>query len=893
MPPGEVGVPRRTVAAKNGRRKNWMLARLDGIFYASLPLPEDNDMTHPFRFRFVLWLVPLTLAMSALAQEAEEAGEDEEEDRETIADLTENSDRFDGLFTLYRDRDTGETHMTVLPEHLDREYIYVSVIGDGVVEGGAFRGNYRENRVLSVGRHFDRIEIRAENAAFYFDPDSPLSRAADANISSGLLASQPILAEDEDTGAMLIAVDELFASETLSQVRPSPNPDRDDRNRFELGSLSDEKSKITAIRNYPLNTDVHVEYVYEDSAPAVAGDEEVTDSRYVSIYLQHSLIAMPENGYRPRLTDHRMGYFAEQVTDLTDDSVTPYRDLVQRWHLVKQDPSAELSEPVEPIVWWIENTTPMEFRDSIAEGVLAWNQSFEKIGFRNALQVRVQPDDADWDAGDIRYNVLRWTSSPNPPFSGYGPSFTNPRTGQIIGADIMLEYAGVTRRVHYQRILDNLDFSQVPEHFEPGYCSFGHELHLSQLFGRLAVDALQMGSAAEEQLIHEFLVDLTLHEVGHTLGFAHNFAASNMLTLDEIYDPEVVAERSLQASVMDYADIHIATGGREQTAYFGTQPGPYDDWIVEYSYSPALDDSEAESERLREIASRSTEPQLLFGTDDHVMRAPGWAMDPRVHWYDMTSDPVGYADDRLNLIEELLVTAREKNASEGESWHRLRDAYGILLSQFSRSISVLAHQIGGVYVNRSVSGQPGADVPFVPVSLETQQRAMEGIALHLLAPDALEGSEELYSYLQAQRRLWNFWGQTEDPKVHQWLLSVQRGVLAHLLHPTVMTRITDSRLYGNEYALADMMEDLTAAIFDADRRGDVNTFRQNLQVEYVSRLTEVVTDNDHDYPSQAMALYQLREIERMLGGKRSGNVETRAHTRNVLYIIRRALEEDA
>ena len=849
-------------------------------------------MTNPYRFRFLLCLVPLTLAMSALAQEADEAGDEEEEAPETIADLTENSDRYDGLFTLYRDRDTGETHMAIMPEQLDREFIYVSVSTDGVVEGGTFRGNYRENSVLSVGRHFDRIEIRAENTAFFFDPESPLSRAADANISPGLLASEPILAEDEDTGAMLIAADGLFASETLSQVKPSANPDRDDRDSFELGSLSDEKSKITAIRNYPLNTDVQVEYVYEDSAPVVPGDEEVTDSRYVSIHLQHSLIAMPENEYQPRITDHRMGYFAEQVTDLTDASVTPYRDLVQRWHLVKQDPGAAVSEPVEPIVWWIENTTPMEFRESIREGVLAWNRSFEKIGFRNALQVRVQPDDADWDAGDIRYNVLRWTSSPNPPFSGYGPSFTNPRTGQIIGADIMLEFAGVTRRVHYQRILDNLDFSRVPERFEPGYCSYGHELHLSQLFGRLAVDALQMGSAAEERLIHEFLVDLTLHEVGHTLGFAHNFAASNMLTLDEIYDPQVVAERSLQASVMDYTDIHIATGGREQTAYFGTGPGPYDDWIVEYSYSPGLDDPGAESERLREIASRSTEPQLLFGTDDHVMRAPGWAMDPRVHWYDMTSDPVGYADDRLTLVEELLVTAREKNATEGESWHQLRDAYGILLSQFSRSISVLAHQIGGVYVNRSVSGQAGADIPFVPVSLETQQRAMDGIARHLFAPDALEGSGELYSYLQAQRRLWNFWGETEDPKVHQWLLSVQRGVLAHLLHPTVMTRITDSRLYGNEYALADMMDDLTAAIFDADRRGDVNTFRQNLQVEYVSRLTDVVTENDHDYPSQSMALYQLREIERMLGGKRGGNVETRAHTQNVLYIIRRALEED-
>ena len=850
-------------------------------------------MTNPFRFRIVLCLVPLMAIAPAFSQEDDEADEDDEEARETIAELTENSDRFDGLFTLYRDRDTGEAHMAIMPEQLDREYIYISVSTDGVVEGGTFRGNYRENRVLSIGRHYERIEIRAENSAFYFDPESPLSRAAEANISPGLLASEPILAEDEDTGAMLIAADELFVSETLSQVKPSPNPDRDDQDRFELGSLSDEKSKITAIRNYPLNTDVEVEYVYENPAPAVSGDEEVTDSRNVSIHLRHSLIAMPENDYQPRFTDHRMGFFAEQVTDLTDDTVTPFRDLVQRWRLVKQDPAAPISEPVEPIVWWIENTTPMEFRESIRQGVLAWNLSFEKTGFRNALEVRVQPDDADWDAGDIRYNVLRWTSSPNPPFSGYGPSFSNPRTGQIIAADIMLEYSGVTRRVQIQRILDNLDFSRVPERFEPGYCTIGHELHLSQVFGRLALDTLQMGSAAEERLIHEFLVDLTLHEVGHTLGFAHNFAASNMLTLDEIHDPEVVAERSLYASVMDYTDVHIATGGREQTAYFATQPGAYDDWIVEYSYSPALQDPAAERERLRRIASRSTEPQLLFGTDDHVMRGPGWAMDPRVHFYDLSSDPVGYAEDRLNLVDELLATARDKNAANGESWHRLRDAYGVLLAQFSRSISVLAHQIGGVYVNRSVVGQPGADVPFVPVSLANQQRAMDGLATRLFAPDALAGSGELYSYLQAQRRLWDFFGETEDPKVHEWLLSVQRGVLAHLLHRTVMTRITDSRLYGNAYALGDMMEDLTAAIFDADRRGDVNTFRQNLQVEYVSRLTEIVTEQGHDYPSQSMALYQLREIERMLRGKRGGNLETRAHTQNIRYVIRRALEEDA
>jgi len=830
---------------------------------------------------------------------AQEADEDTEAEAKTIAELTENSERFEGLFTLYRDRETGQSYLEIGVDQLQQEYLYIAVSTDGVVQGGHFRGNYRDNRVLSLSRHFDRIEIRSENTAFYFDPDSPLSRAAGANISPALLASESILAEDEVSGRILIDADNIFVNETLNQIKASPDPDDSPGDRFRLGDLSDEKSKILEIRNYPLNTDIQVEYVYENPAPVVSGNRDITDSRYVSIYVQHSLIAIPDDEFESRLTDHRMGYFAEQVTDLTDDSPTPYRDLVQRWHLVKRDPEATISEPVEPITWWIENTTPLEFRDAIREGVLAWNQSFEKIGFRNALVVEVQPDDADWDAGDIRYNVLRWTSSPNPPFSGYGPSFTNPRTGQILGADIMLEYAGVIRRIRYQQILDGLGVpgAELPASLaeaQLGYCSFGYHMQLSQVFGRFAVNALGMDSALEAQVTQEFLIDLVLHEVGHTLGFAHNFASSHMLGLDESYDSDAVSRSGLYASVMDYTDIHIAPPGREHTQFFTTQPGPYDDWIVDYSYSAGSDDATAEAQRLAGIAARSTEPALLFGTDDHVMARAGWAMDPRVLWYDMTSDPIGYAEERLGLIEDLLIIARDKNAAEGESYHQLRDAYVVMLAQFARSITVMSRYIGGVYINRSVVGQAGATTPFTPVSLDDQRRAMAGLAAHLFAPNAFAGSAELYSHLQEQRRLWNFYGETEDPKIHEWLLALQRGVLTHLLHPNVMTRITDSRLYGNEYALTDLMADLTDAVFTEDLRGDVNTFRQNLQLEYVSKLIDVVSDDDdYDYPSQSIALYHLRTIEEMMDGRRRGDIETQAHTDNVLYVIRRALEGEA
>lgn len=848
----------------------------------------------------LLLLLPLALTANLLrAQEAGDGnGSTEEEDAKTIAELTEKSDKFDGLFTLYRDRENGTVHIAIEPEQLDKEYIYLAVTADGVVQANHFRGAYRDNRVISLQRHFNRIELRSENTAYYFDPESPLSRAAAANISPAVLAVASIVAEDEESGTMLIEADDLLLSESLYQVKPTPDPDRGPKEGFRLGDLNKNRSRIDRIQSYPLNTDVLVEYVYHNPAPVVRGGNDITDSRYVSIRILHSLIAMPENDYEPRLADFRLGHFAERVTDLTSASVTPYRDLIQRWHLVKRDPEAAISEPLEPIEWWIENTTPHEFRATIREAALRWNTAFEKIGFRNALVVRVQPDDADWDAGDIRYNVLRWTSSPNPPFGGYGPSFTNPRTGQILGADIMLEHASVTSRIRQQRVIDSLA-GTPPGNDELSdfiLCSLGHDLQVSHLFGRLAINALELNSELEEELMNDFLSMLTLHELGHTLGFTHNFAASQLLSLDEVFDSEAVEQTALTGSVMDYTDIHVPPDNRARPNFFQTKPGPYDDWIVEYSYSDSLDDPDAEHRRLAAIAARSTSPALAYGNDADDMRTPGKAVDPRINIYDMSSDSIGYAEARLALVNELLDNLKTQNMRPGESYQELVNAYLVLLTQVSNQVRTLTRFVGGIEVNRGLVDQEGAATPYVPVDAALQVRAMEILAEHLFSPDAFSGSSELYAHMQRQRRLFDFRNTTEDPKLHDWLLRTQKGALEHLLHPTVLERITDSRLYGNTYTVAEVMNDLTDAIFLEDLRGDVNTFRQNLQLEYVNRLTRMVdeeTKGQYDYPSQSMALYQLREIRDLLDGKRGGNLETRAHTDHIVFAIDAALEAAA
>lgn len=872
-------------------------------------------MPRRFRKARVGWWLCCALSMAAVQAQDEQAAAERpretaadrtrdaqaggnggsKDEPKTIAEITADSDRHDGIFTAYRDRKSGALRLALRPDQLDREYIYLAVTADGIVQTNHFRGSYRDNRVVTLERHFDRIELRSQNTAFYYHPENPLSRAAHANVSPAVLAVAKIVAEDPDSGEMLIEVDGFLLDESLHQVKPTPDPDQGPREAFRLGDLNRDRSRVVEVRNYPLNMAVRVEYVYRNPAPLVRGGAEVTDSRYVSLELWHHFVPMPENGYQPRLADYRLGHFAERVTDLTSDSVTPYRDLVQRWNLRKRDPDAALSEPLEPIVWWIENTTPMEFRDTIRDAVLAWNSSFEKIGYRNAIEVRVQPDDADWDAGDVRYNVLRWASSPSPPFAGYGPSFTNPRTGEILGADVMLEYAGVTRNLQQQRVLDALEpGAHAPSALPELLCTLGAELHASQLFGRFAIDALGMDAALGERLIHEYLSMLALHEVGHTLGFMHNFAASRLLGLDEVHDPEVAGAGPLTGSVMDYADVHLPAPGRERTAFFQTMPGPYDDWVVEYAYSDAVADPVAEQARLAAIAERSTDPRLAFGNDADDMRAPGRAIDPRVNVYDLSSDPIGYALERIALVDELLGKAVTRHARDGQSYHELADAYTVLLSQLARSVMVISRYVGGVEVNHAARGQPGAEPPFVPVAADQQRRAVQALAEHLFAPSAFAGGADLYRHLQRQRRLFDFFGTTQDPKLHEWLLSVQRGVLNHLLHPTVLRRVTDSRLYGNEYGLAELLEDLTRAVFEEDLRSDVGTFRQNLQLEYVHRLTRIVSGRgNYDYPSQSMALYQLRAIQRSLRGKRGGAAETRAHTQNVLFVIERALEAHA
>ena len=254
-----------------------------------------------------VWLVLLVFTLAGCSGGAGDSGSDGE--AVSFASIVAKSEHHEGLFDVYRDKKSGETYLAIKPDQIDEEFIYHAVVTDGVVEGGTFRGAFADNKIISIRRHFNRIEFVNDNASFYFDPDSALSRAADANISDAVIAVQDIVAEDEGSGTILIKADDIFLKESLQQIKGPPNPDPNAEKRFELGTLSETKNKIYEVRSYPENTNIFVDYVYENPAPLVRGQRDITDSRFVSVRLQHSLVKVPDNDYQPRIDDPRVGYF--------------------------------------------------------------------------------------------------------------------------------------------------------------------------------------------------------------------------------------------------------------------------------------------------------------------------------------------------------------------------------------------------------------------------------------------------------------------------------------------------------------------------------------------------------------------------------------------------------
>lgn len=828
-----------------------------------------------------------------------------------IKDKIKSSKKIDGLFTMYRDTVTGSLQLYVKKDQLGKDYIYQSFSMGGPTTLFLNQNMIRTTWLFYIQKSDDKIELLQRNTKFYYDKSNPVSKAANVDVSDAVFYSDKVVAQDS-TG-YLISVDGLFLGDKLDPVKPVFPPTLPPGAMFNLGNLNTAKSKYQKIRSFPGNTDVVVELAYDNPVPMNGGGKDITDARYVRVKMQHSFLEVPKNDFRPRRDDPRVGYFGGEVDNLTSISPTPYKDFISRWNLKKKDPSAALSEPVEPIVFWIENTTPVEYRPIIKEAGEKWNEAFEKAGFKNAVVMKQMSDTASWDPADIAYNVIRWVSSAYPSYGAIGPSFYNPLTGQILGADITVEWRSGAGTVVTDDLFNGGNSSlKLPwenpgeavaatANHVPGFdknhmgsCALAQELSIQYQAGLTAIEALDADLPEEKRIevvreMHkQFLYYLIMHEMGHTLGLNHNMKASQMLSPAQMNDVALTRKIGLQGSVMDYPAVNISSDRSKQGDYYTTKAGPYDLWAIEYGYT-SFSASEEEA-GLNKILSRSTDPQLAFGNDADDMRSPGSGIDPRVNVNDQTNDMVAYGEDRFKLVNTMMPKLKSRFSKTGQSYQELRQRYLQLNGQRSAMAAAVSRFVGGVYVDRSFVGQKTATAPFTPVPVAYQKKAMALLGKYVFAPNAFDADKTLFPYLQIQRRGFGFFGTTEDFKPQSIFLGLQLSTLAQILHPNTLSRINNSGLYGNTYSVASVMSDLSNDIFAADLKTNVNLFRQNLQTEFVKAIVSIVSaPAGYDNASKAAALFTLKKVKIQLVVAASTDEQTRAHRTNLAFLIDKAL----
>jgi predicted Zn-dependent protease len=815
--------------------------------------------------------------------------------KQTLADKTKGNKKNEGLFTLYQDSATGSMQMYIRKDQLDKEFIYQSFSISGPTSLFLNQSMHRATLVFKIKKAYDKLEFAIVNTNLFYDKNNAVSKTAEVDKPEAIFFSDKFSLED--SLGYLVSGDALFLSEKLDPVKPQFAPSPFSAMIFNLGSLNTTKSKYAQLRSFPDNTDVVVDLSYDNPTTMADGGPDVVDPRYVRVRMQHSFIAMPHNDFVSRRDDPRVGYFTEERNDQTTISPTPYKDMIHRWNLKKKDPTASVSEPVEPLVYWIENTTPLEYRQTIFDAGMKWNEAFEKAGFKNALQMKIMPDDATWDPADIHYNVIRWVSSAQPSYGAIGPSFVNPRTGQILGADITVEWFSGSADPIFDELYNGFGAEKpailaMPHLGMNKYdnCDIAAELKAQYTTGLTALE-MSGASATEISEMHkQFLTYLIMHEMGHTLGLNHNMKASQMLSPAEVNNTAITHSIGLMGSVMDYPAINVSLDRSKQGDYYTTKAGPYDLWAIEYGYT-VFAPSEEEA-GISKILSRSGDPKLAFGNDGDDMRSPGKGMDPRVNVNDMSNDPIAYAEDRFKLVNNLMGKLVQKYTKPGQSYAELRSRYGILNSQRRDMINSVSRFIGGVYVDRTFPEQHSGTKPYTPVPLAVQKKAMDVLAKYVFAPGVFDGDAQIFPYLQMQRRGFNQPFGGEDYKVTNNLLALQvSGTLGHILSPATLQRITNTRLYGNQYSVADVMNDLVKGLFDADINGNVNVYRQYLQTSFVKGAAQLTADaSPLDNVSKAAALYTLKKLKTRLAAAPSTNEETKAHRANMIFLIDKALK---
>lgn len=809
--------------------------------------------------------------------------ESRKEDFRRFRELVKGTEKLAGLFTLYHNHEDGRIYLELAPEQLNKNYLATVTLESGLGESGIYSGLPLSDFLFYFRRVNNNLHFVVRNVKFRTEPGEPEQRSLTRSFSDSVLYALEIDTIDPRSKNILINLDNLLMQD-FAGLTPLLKYSLQADYRLEAS-----KSYFEDINSFPEN--VEIDSIYGFSSAEGANLVTLPDSRALTLKVHYSFSQLRENnGYIPRLADDRVGYFITAFQDFSHNNTQePFVRYINRWHLEPSDPNAPLSLPKKPIVFWIENAVPLEYRDAIREGVMMWNKAFAKVGFQNAIEVRQMPDDADWHPADVRYNTIRWFNSLDAGFAK-GPMRVNPFTGEILDADIIVD-AGMVRSIQqeYHALMDG-NASKNPcqvlgERQKADINSsillpsseicYGKESLNQAAMGALALSLLQNttpSSEAMQEYVHQYLRSVIAHEVGHTLGLRHNFHGSTMLAPQELNNTEITHTKGLAGSVMDYLPVNIAPQGIQQGDYFPEVIGPYDEWAIEYGYKrnpqTALESvlPEAEKSFLEQIALASPQPELSYATDEDI-----WDINPLANLWDMSSDVLVYSQWQMDNARMMWQRLDRGYLAKGESYSNLRVLFNRVLKYYFRNATLVSQYIGGQSFRRVHAGDD-TSWAFVPVSLVKQRQALAKLQEYVFAEDALSFSPQLLNQLAPSR--WQHWGNAIpndrlDYPIHDRIFSFQSRILRSLLDSDRLNRLQDIELKtqpGEALSIPELFDTLQNGIWQEvltpGQPKSISSIRRSLQREHLKILLAMMLRNiEAPEDGRTLAWYELRQLQ--------------------------------
>jgi hypothetical protein len=737
--------------------------------------------------------------------------------------ITKEAKTKSGVFTVH---EVNEKYYYEIPKtELNHEFLLVTQIARTTL-GAGYGGQFITEHVVRWERNANKINLREINYDVVADPKMPISLAVKAANNDTIIMSFPIAAfgrekdapkepevkEEEaetpkpaklpkekpykETGnepSVIIDVTRLFTSDVAELSA---------KQRLNATMMDSARSYIERISPYPQNIEVEATVTYTRTQtppglanalpnPALLGGMRPGSG---TVVLHHSMVKLPEHPMMPRVFDERVGYFSVRQMDYgRDEQRAPHRTYITRWRLEKKDPSAALSEPVKPIVYYIDAATPAKWVPYMKAGVESWQKAFEAAGFKNAIIAKLAPtteQDPNFSPEDVRYSVIRWL--PSTIENAVGPHISDPRTGEILNADIQF-YHNV---MNLQR---DWYFLQVGP--------------LDPRAARLPLPDDLMGRLVEF---------VCAHEVGHTLGFQHNMKASSLYPAEKVRDKEWVKKMGHAPSIMDYSRFNYVAQPEDGIAVEDLVPsvGPYDTWATRWGYSPLnAADPDAEKTKLDEWAREQDKtPWFRFSTPGSGGSDPGELTEAVGDADAIQSTGLGVKN--LQRVAKMMLTAT--TTQKGEAYDDLSELYGRMLGQWTLEMNHVAAIVGGFESQQKNIGQQG--VLYTPEPKQHQAAAVAFLNDNAFATPKWVLDKEILRRIEplgAIARVGN----------------AQRSVLANLLSSPRFARLVEQEALDGQstYSPAEFLASVRRGVWREMESPQVNidAYRRQLQRNYL------------------------------------------------------------